>query len=103
LIFLNIYTDTHPWWIVYFSPSSASFATPFLRNHFSLPVLDAAQNGRVRIAAIGPVTAAFLRDELKFHVAVTAHKPDPEILATSIAEYDRENEQTETASSHPQP
>jgi uroporphyrinogen-III synthase len=82
---------------VYFSPSSASFVTPFLRNYFNLPGLDASKDGRIRIAAIGPVTTAFLRDEMKVHVHVTANKPDPEILAASIAEYDRENQEMDTA------
>ncbi|KZT25046.1 tetrapyrrole biosynthesis uroporphyrinogen III synthase [Neolentinus lepideus HHB14362 ss-1] len=76
------------WWIVYFAPSVADFATPVLRKHFDIPQIDsveAADGDRTaRIASIGPMTTSHLRDELKICVHATAAKPTPDDLAAAL-------------------
>lgn len=80
------------WWIVYFAPSAADFVTPHLKDHFSLPPTDepriAAVDAPTRIAAIGPTTSMFLRDELKLAVDAVPAKPNPEALVAAIASAD---------------
>ncbi|KAH8115053.1 hypothetical protein DFH11DRAFT_1591151 [Phellopilus nigrolimitatus] len=79
------------WWITFFAPSSADYALPYLREHFTLP--DSTQQKQkwrkkgppaAKIAAIGPTTAAHVCDTLKLHVAAIAAKPGPEELAAAI-------------------
>ncbi|TFK47147.1 tetrapyrrole biosynthesis, uroporphyrinogen III synthase [Heliocybe sulcata] len=82
-------TGRSAWWIVYFAPSVADFATPILREHFHIPQIDeeapAESDGRVtRIASIGPTTTRHLREELKIAVHVTAAKPTPDDLACAL-------------------
>ncbi|TCD68562.1 hypothetical protein EIP91_010487 [Steccherinum ochraceum] len=79
------------WWIVYFAPSAADFVTPTLRKHFTL----SASNGKAlcdaphaHLAAIGPTTSAFLRDNLNLVVDVISPKPTPEALAEAIQRFD---------------
>jgi len=76
------------WWIVYFAPSVADFATPILRKHFYIPQIGnagAADGDRTaRIASIGPMTTSHLRDELKICVHATAAKPTPDDLAAAL-------------------
>lgn len=76
------------WWIVYFAPSAAEFATPTLRKYFHLPQVDGptapANERAARIAAIGPTTANFLRDELRILVHAVPAKPNPDELALKL-------------------
>ena len=81
------------WWIVYFAPSSAAFVTPLLRKKFSLEgddILHSDRSQRSRIAAIGPTTHSFLVDELHLKVHITAQKPTPEDLLSTIQKYDKD-------------
>ncbi|KII83671.1 hypothetical protein PLICRDRAFT_119223 [Plicaturopsis crispa FD-325 SS-3] len=80
-----------PWWIVYFAPSAAEFVTPFLRDIFDLPSPAEALRDTVKIAAIGPTTAQFLRDKLDLRVDVVPPKPTPEDLSNAIASHDRDS------------
>ncbi|KAI0092390.1 tetrapyrrole biosynthesis, uroporphyrinogen III synthase [Irpex rosettiformis] len=75
------------WWIVYFAPSAADFVTPVLRNRFEIPDPN-SQLFATKIAAIGPTTSIFLRDELHLRVDVLSPKPNPESLALSIHNFD---------------
>ncbi|KAI0697759.1 tetrapyrrole biosynthesis, uroporphyrinogen III synthase [Cytidiella melzeri] len=75
------------WWIVYFAPSAAEFVTPILRERIPIPDSD-NQSFATKIAAIGPTTSAFLRDELHIRVDVLSPKPNPESLVSSIQGFD---------------
>jgi len=91
------------WWIVHFAPSSAKSATPILRHHFDLDLLDSSPElealtsaprptavpATARIASIGRVTTSFLQEELKIHVHATASSPTPQDLVAAIVAYDR--------------
>ncbi|CCL99803.1 uncharacterized protein FIBRA_01827 [Fibroporia radiculosa] len=80
----------HPasiWWIVFFSPSDADFASPALREHFVLPSTDSSELSP-RIAAIGPTSARHLDDKLAMRVDAVSSKPNAEALAASIAGFD---------------
>ncbi|KAF8633814.1 hypothetical protein AX15_001227 [Amanita polypyramis BW_CC] len=88
---LEMAIGAHPkvidWWIVYFAPSAAQFATPILEDYFILPCTGSSRlsgSGRprfsARIAAIGPTTLSFLQNSLHLLVTATAQKPSPEIL-----------------------
>ncbi|KAH7925020.1 tetrapyrrole biosynthesis uroporphyrinogen III synthase [Leucogyrophana mollusca] len=81
-------------WIVFFAPSAAEFVTPTLRSSFILPMAAESPPIRptpnVKIAAIGPTTAAFLRETLSFAVAVVASKPNAEDLASAIMRHGEE-------------
>ncbi|KAF7327870.1 Uroporphyrinogen-III synthase [Mycena kentingensis (nom. inval.)] len=68
------------WWIVFFAPSAAEFVSPFLREHF---LLDGSEDA-AKVAAIGPTTANFLRDQLRLTVDAVAQKPTPEHLLRAI-------------------
>jgi len=79
------------WWIVYFAPSAADFVTPYLKDHFSLPTVDEPHKAAARparIAAIGPTTSVFLRDQLKLAVDAVPAKPNPEALVAAISSAD---------------
>ncbi|KZT00365.1 tetrapyrrole biosynthesis uroporphyrinogen III synthase [Laetiporus sulphureus 93-53] len=85
--------STDRWWIVYFAPSDAECANPTLRNHFALSFTDAppvASGGKPapRIAAIGPTTGSFLRDNLAMRVDIVSPAPNPESSAQAIAGFD---------------
>ncbi|KAI0338559.1 tetrapyrrole biosynthesis uroporphyrinogen III synthase [Trametopsis cervina] len=77
------------WWVVYFAPSAADFVTPILREHFAIPNAS-DELSSTRIAAIGPTTATFLRDELLIRVDVVSPKPNAESLVSSIQTFDDE-------------
>ncbi|KAI8992799.1 tetrapyrrole biosynthesis uroporphyrinogen III synthase [Trametes punicea] len=82
------------WWIVHFAPSAAKAVSPTLAKHFNLSASEkslASLRRRARIAAIGPTTSTFLREELGIDVAVVAEKPTPEALAEGIAAWDRKH------------
>lgn len=78
---------TNSWWIVYFAPSAADFVTPILKEHFQIPNID-DKSSSTKVAAIGPTTSTFLRDELCIRVDVLSPKPNPESLASAIKEFD---------------
>ncbi|KAJ7650377.1 tetrapyrrole biosynthesis, uroporphyrinogen III synthase [Roridomyces roridus] len=65
-------------WIVFFAPSAAEFVLPHLRRHFDL------SSPIVRIASIGPTTAAFLKEKLDMEVHAVAEKPTPECLLQAM-------------------
>lgn len=67
-------------WVVYFAPSAAAFVTPMLSEMLDLDAL--------RVAAIGPTTASFLRDTLKMRVDVVASKPTPDALCRAVVAFD---------------
>jgi uroporphyrinogen-III synthase len=70
------------WWIIHFAPSAADFVVPILDKHLRPDELT------IKIAAIGPVTASFLRDELKINVDVVSAKPVPQDLVAAIIAHD---------------
>jgi uroporphyrinogen-III synthase len=84
------FSDVKHWWIVYFAPSAAAFATPTLRKYFHLIQNTTTSTEptcnllTARIAAIGPTTNSFLEEELHLHVDVVAQKPTPEALFFSV-------------------
>ncbi|PBK63412.1 tetrapyrrole biosynthesis, uroporphyrinogen III synthase [Armillaria solidipes] len=71
---------TVPWWIVFFAPSAAEFVLPFLKEQFDLE--------SVKIAAIGPTTAAFLHETLGLRVDAIPTKPSSEELLRAIVDVD---------------
>ncbi|KAG6377781.1 tetrapyrrole biosynthesis, uroporphyrinogen III synthase [Boletus reticuloceps] len=74
--------DGEQWgWVVYFAPSAAAFVTPILCDVFQR--LDA-----LKVAAIGPTTASFIRDTLKMRVDVVALKPSPDALCHDVVAFD---------------
>ena len=83
--------DEHePWWIVFFAPSSASHVMPALRAHFSLSARESSSSPgenmlrRARLAAIGPTTEAYLREELGLKVDAVAEAPNADSLAIAL-------------------
>jgi uroporphyrinogen-III synthase len=66
------------WWIVFFAPSAAAFVLPHLRGKFDL------SSANVHVAAIGPVTSSYLKDELGLEVKAVAQKPSAENLISAI-------------------
>lgn len=82
--------DVDQWWIVFFAPSAAEFATPILRQFFELPGAESIGgmylNG-VRLAAIGPTTHEFLRNHLSLRVSVCPPMPTAEAIARAIWNY----------------
>ena len=92
-------------WLVFFAPSAARAVLPTTRRHFrirqssdhtSVAVTDAEQarlgdtspeepRMDVRIAAIGPTTATYLRTEAQLFVDFVPGKPDATELAHGIA------------------
>ena len=88
-------SDPQEWWIVFFAPSSASFAVPKLQM-FDLsfgdqPLVGASHPARrlARIAAIGPTTSDCLVNELLLRVDVVAPKPNAESLADALQSFDK--------------
>lgn len=77
------YLVSNRWWIIHFAPSAAEFVTPILNKH-----LQPSDSLR-KIAAIGPVTASFLRNELNMHVDVISPKPTAQDLVAAIGLYDK--------------
>ncbi|KAI6164037.1 tetrapyrrole biosynthesis, uroporphyrinogen III synthase, partial [Pisolithus thermaeus] len=84
-------------WIVFFAPSAARHVYPALCDHFFFRRLvdkggvDDHGHGRkeiAKVAAIGPTTASFLRDEMGLRVDVIAPKPTPAELASAIVGFD---------------
>jgi uroporphyrinogen-III synthase len=87
------------WWIVYFAPSSASFATPILEDYFQLQG-DNDDDGNLhgsnlclptKIAVIGPTTHAFLIEQLRLRVDATAEQPAPKDLVSAVENFDRKH------------
>ena len=78
------------WWIVYFAPSAAAYVTPTLRKYFQLE--ETAQShsespstlDQARVAAIGPTTETFLRNDLHIRVHAIPQKPTPEEIVSAI-------------------
>ncbi|CDO69959.1 hypothetical protein BN946_scf184836.g33 [Trametes cinnabarina] len=80
------------WWIVYFAPSAAKAVAPTIDKYFDLRATDGHSTSAkraARIAAIGPTTLTFLREDLKMEVAVVAKTPTPDSLSGGIADWDR--------------
>lgn len=77
------------WWITFFAPSGADFSLPILQKYFLLPGSSKSNQKKglptVKIAAIGPTTAAHLREQLSIEVAAVAEKPNAQSLASAIA------------------
>ncbi|KAF9508794.1 hypothetical protein BS47DRAFT_1365710 [Hydnum rufescens UP504] len=74
-------------WIVFFAPSSSKAVLPTIRRHFDLASSsESNESGRLftRVAAIGPTTAAFLREREHLRVDVVPAQPRPLALAESI-------------------
>lgn len=102
---LVIVKSVKDWWIAIFAPSGADYALPYLREHFTLLPSSSSSSSSsaakdkekdkkrfkknkgppvARLAAIGPTTAAHLREVLKLDVAAEARKPNPEALVEAI-------------------
>ena len=83
--------DDEPWWIVLFAPSGAGHVVPALRKHFSMTAGKSSPpsgkgNGlrRARLAAIGPTTAKYVREDLGLEVDAVADTPTAESLVLSL-------------------
>ncbi|EJU00182.1 tetrapyrrole biosynthesis [Dacryopinax primogenitus] len=73
-------------WVAFFSPSGARTALPSLRCRFQLKTLDTESTDcTLRLAVIGPTTAAFLKDKYQLVVDAMALKPDPHALAQAMS------------------
>ncbi|KAI0669003.1 tetrapyrrole biosynthesis uroporphyrinogen III synthase [Trametes maxima] len=80
------------WWIVHFAPSAAQAVSPVLNKYFNIPGAEVeapSVKRRAQVAAIGPTTSSFLREQLHVEVAVVAEKPTPEALSEGIADWNR--------------
>jgi len=78
-------------WIVFFAPSSSKAVLPTIRRHFDLASSsksDESSRLLTRVAAIGPTTAAFLREREHLRVDVVPAQPRPLALAESICSVD---------------
>lgn len=93
--FGTIIVECKVWWIVFFAPSAAEFVTPTLRKHFDIPTLEFL-TFTTRIAAIGPTTEDFLKDELHIRVDVVPPKPSPDALVGVIRTFDELKEEPHT-------
>jgi uroporphyrinogen-III synthase len=89
---ISLEDDDEPWWIVLFAPSAAGHVTPALRKHFSMTAgkslpPSGRESGlrRARLAAIGPTTAKYVREDLGLKVDVVADAPTAESLVLSLA------------------
>ncbi|KAI6126525.1 tetrapyrrole biosynthesis, uroporphyrinogen III synthase [Pisolithus sp. B1] len=89
--------DKEAWgWIVFFAPSAARHVYPALCDHFFFRrLVDTGDAGHgharkeiAKVAAIGPMTVSFLRDELGLRVDVVAPKLIPAELASTIIAFD---------------
>lgn len=83
--------DDEPWWIVLFAPSGAGHVVPALRKHFSMtagksspPSGRGSELRRARLAAIGPTTAKYVREDLGLEVDAVADTPTAESLVLSL-------------------
>lgn len=76
---------------MHFAPSAAKAVSPTLSRYFDIPPAGKAESisRRASVAAIGPTTSVFLREELHVDVAVVAEKPTPEALSQGIVDWDR--------------
>ncbi|KAI6002389.1 tetrapyrrole biosynthesis, uroporphyrinogen III synthase [Pisolithus orientalis] len=76
-------------WIVFFAPSAARHVYPALCDRFFFRRLNDTDGTEIaKVAAIGPTTASFLREEMGLRVDVVAPKPTPAELANTIAAFD---------------
>ncbi|KDR80206.1 hypothetical protein GALMADRAFT_153869 [Galerina marginata CBS 339.88] len=79
------------WWIIFFAPSAASFATPMLQQCFYLEEKTPSSTSRpsnlprANVAAIGGTTDAFLRDELGLRVHAVPKKPTPQDIVAVLS------------------
>ncbi|KAI0299029.1 tetrapyrrole biosynthesis, uroporphyrinogen III synthase [Multifurca ochricompacta] len=87
--------NSQPWWIVFFAPSTATHVMPALRTRFSLPMAVAVKRKgidrlnenelrRARVAAIGPTTAEYLRNELGLRVDAVPDVPSADSLVLAL-------------------
>lgn len=83
--------ECESWWIVFFAPSSAAHVMPALRAHFSLAARESSPSSgesrlrRARLAAIGPTTEAYLRDELSLRVDAVPEAPNADSLVIALS------------------
>ncbi|KAI9478610.1 MAG: tetrapyrrole biosynthesis, uroporphyrinogen III synthase, partial [Benjaminiella poitrasii] len=75
-------------WAVYFSPSGLNFILSVIDQQTKQKLL-AAEN-HPKIAAIGPTTSDYIKNELGFNVDVIADKPTAEHLVKEINEFNRQ-------------
>lgn len=81
--------DDDLWWIVFFAPSAAAHALPALRAYFSLAMPEESSPlRRARIAAIGPTTASYLREEANLRVDAVAEAPNADSLVVAVESTD---------------
>lgn len=79
---------------MYFAPSAAAYVTPILRKHFLLEDLQSKTTPtpsdlrRTKVAAIGPTTNSFLRDDLHIRIHAMAAKPTPDDIVSVIKSND---------------
>jgi len=80
--------DNEPWWIVLFAPSAARHVMPALRKHFTMTADKSSPSGsglrRARLAAIGPTTAKYIREDLGLELDAVADAPTAESLVLSL-------------------
>lgn len=76
-------------WAVYFSPSGLKFILSSVDESTKQNLLVAKQHPK--IAAIGPTTADYIRDDLGLNIDVMAEEPDAEHILKAIMEYDTIN------------
>lgn len=93
--FPNVQSEPEPYgveniWIVFFAPSSSSYAIPYLKKYFRLPFLRCDNitpvdqlRRRALPVAIGPTTASYLKD-IGLDVEIVATKPNAANLITAI-------------------
>ncbi len=88
---ISLEADDEPWWIILFAPSAAGHVMPALLKHFSMTVGKSSPSSgrgsglrRARLAAIGPTTAKFVREDLRLDVDGVADAPTAESLVSSL-------------------
>jgi len=81
-------------WVVFFAPSSSSYALPHLKKEFQFRFTkpgqeepEDASKPRAIPIAIGPTTATFLREEVGLHLEIVCKSPDPASLVQAIESY----------------
>lgn len=84
---------TTPIWIVFFSPSGASYALPHMIAHLSkkygqLPVAELLEKAKIRLASIGPISADYLQAEHGLHTQAICNQPTPESLILALQQAD---------------
>lgn len=81
--------DEPPRWVILFSPSGAKAVLPVLKERGLLAVAGASSGARkVRIAAIGPTTETWLKDNHGLVPDAVAAKPEPSALVEAIVAAD---------------